>query len=166
MKNKSLRTKILTGLITGGMLISSVSTTFASTNTTLAVHKKEHPKVECKQMEIKKQQGLDSNLKKLIANKTLTQDQANKVKSALTKAQALKKADFKKIRTMTESQRKTYMNSKRINHVNPLKFLVDNGTITQVQANKVGITCHANHHGSYHHNHNKANRPIPSEKIK
>lgn len=166
MKNKSLKTKILTGLITGGMLISSVSTTFASTNTTLAVHKKEHSKIECKQMEIKKQQGLDSNLKKLITNKTLTQDQANKVKSAITKAQALKKADFKKIRTMTEVQRKTYMNNKRINHVNPLKSLVDNGTISQVQANKVIITCHENHHGSHHHNHNKVNRPMPNEKIK
>jgi len=148
MKNKSLKTKILTGLITGGMLISSVSTTFAATDKTVPTNGNKPSKVECRQMENKRQQGLDANLKKLISSKTLTQDQANKVKSAITKAQALKKADFKKIKSMTEEQRKTYMNSKRINHVNPLKSLVDNGTITQAQADKVGLRCHGGHHGS------------------
>jgi len=147
MKNKSLKTKILTGLITGGMLISSVSTTFAATDKTVPTNGNKPSKVECRQMENKRQQGLDANLKKLISSKTLTQDQANKVKSAITKAQALKKADFKKIKSMTEEQRKTYMNSKRINHVNPLKALVDNGTITQSQADKVGLRCHGGHHG-------------------
>ncbi|MCB2294456.1 hypothetical protein LGK95_13145 [Clostridium algoriphilum] len=153
MKNKSLKIKILTGLITGGMLLSPISTTFAATAKTSATHRKEPSKLECKQTDIKRQQGLDSNLKKLITSKTLTQDQANKVKSAITKAQSLKKADFKKIKTMTKEQRKTYMNSKRINHVNPLKSLVDNGTITQAQANKIGITCHGGHQGSGNHKH-------------
>ena len=154
MKNISLKTKIITGLITGGMILSSVSTTFAATAKPLSTDGKAHLKNECRQMDSKRQQGLEINLKKLVTDKTLTQDQANKIRAVIIKARAAKKANFEKTKTMTEQQRKTYIKSKKINHVNPLKSLVDNGTITQAQADKVVIH---GHRGSGVHKHNKAN---------
>ncbi len=39
---------------------------------------------------------------------------------------------------MTQAQRKTYMESNKDKHVSILKSLVDNGTITQAQADKIG----------------------------
>ena len=154
MKNLSLKTQIITGLITGGMLLSSVSTAFAATSKPLNADGKAHLENECKQMGSKRQQGLETNLKKLVTDKTLTQDRANKIRAAIIKAKAAKKANFEKTKTMTEQQRKTYMKNNKINHVNPLKSLVDNATITQAQADKVWI---GDHHGSGVHNHNGAN---------
>lgn len=156
MKSISLKTKIITGLIAGGMLFSSVITTFAATSKPVNTDGKAPLRNDCREMVIKKQQDLETNLKKLVTDKTLTQDQSNKIKAAIIKSKAVKKANFEKIKTMTEQQRKTYMNSNKKNHINPLKALIDNGTITQAQADKVGL---GGHHGSgvHNHNHNKTN---------
>jgi len=142
MKNVALKTKIITGLITGGMLLSSVSTTFAATAKPSTTDGKAPLRNECRQRDSKRQQGLETNLKKLVTDKTLTQDQANKIKVVIIKAKADKKAIFEKTKTMTDEQRKAYMNSNKRSHINPLKILVDNGTITQAQANKIGLGGH------------------------
>ena len=60
----------------------------------------------------------------------------------MIKDAAEKKADFEKTKAMTKEQRKAYMDSNKGNHINPLKALVDNGTITQAQAEKVGLGGH------------------------
>jgi uncharacterized protein YaiL (DUF2058 family) len=152
MKNISLKTKIITGLITGGMLLSSVSTAFAATAIPLNTNAKApSSRNECRQRDSKRQQGLEKNLKKLVTDKTLTQDQANKIKAVMIKAKAEKKSNFEKTKTMTKQQRKTYMNSKKKNHINSFKSLVENGTITQAQADKLGLGYH--HHGSSSNNH-------------
>lgn len=151
MKNISLKTKIITGLITGGMLLSSVSTAFAATAIPLNTNAKAPLRNECRQRNSKRQQGLERNLKKLVADKTLTQDQANKIKAVMIKAKAEKKSNFEKTKTMTKQQRKAYMNSKKKNHINSFKSLVENGTITQAQADKLGLGYH--HHGSGSNNH-------------
>jgi len=153
MKNVALKTKILTGLLTGSVLLSSVSTTFAATAKPLNTAGKAPLRNECRQRNNKKQRGLETNLKKLVTNKTLTQNQANKIKAATIKAKADNKAIFEKTKTMTmtDKQRKAYMNSNKKNLINPLKILVDNGTITQAQANKVVLGGHRNS-GVNHHN--------------
>lgn len=152
MKNISLKTKILTGLLAGGMLLSTVSTTFATTATPNATDVKVPLKNECRQKGIIRQQRFDTNLKKLVTDKTLTQDQANKIKASITTARAARKANFEKTKTMTKEQRKAYMTENKIKHVSPLKSLVDNGTITQAQADKVGLGGHqgiGGHHGAH-----------------
>jgi len=154
MKNISLKTKIVTGLITGGMILSNVSTTFATTTKPLNVEGKSHLENKCNHKVDKRQQGLETNLKKLVTEKTLTQDQSDKIRATIIKAKAAKKANFEKTKTMTEEQRKAYFNSNKTNYVNPLKALVDNGTITQAQADKVGLR---SHHGAGVHNHKSAN---------
>ena len=145
MKNTSLKIKIVSGLLTGGILLSSVSIAFAANIKPLADDAKATLKNECGQKHNKRQQDLETNLKKLVTDKTLTQDQSNKIKDAMDKAKDARKANYEKTKTMTKEQRKTYMKSNRINHISPLKHLVDNGTITQAQADKVGF---GGHHGT------------------
>jgi Spy/CpxP family protein refolding chaperone len=135
MKSISLRTKIITGLISGGVLLSSVSLTFAATTKTLPTSGKAPLRNELRQSK----GNLETNLAKLVADKTITQNQADKIKDAITKVEATRKADFEKIRAMTEEERKTYMDSNKISYINPLKAIVDDGTITQAQADKVGF---------------------------
>jgi len=163
MKNISLKTKIITGLITGGMLLSSVSTTFAAAAKPLNTDGKAPLRNECRQMDNKRQQCLDTNLKKLVTDKTLTQDQANKIKDVVNKSRAEKKANFEKTKTMTKEQRKAYMYSSKKNHISPLKSLVDNGTITQAQADKVDL---GGHRGSGVKHHNGGNKPMTDQKVK
>ena len=143
MKSISLKTKIITGLITGGMLLSSVNLAFATTtkpaNPANPGALKSSEKI---QRDTKRQSDLEINLKNSVTNKTITQAQADKIKAAIIKEKATKKADFEKMKTMTEAQRKTYRDNNKTNHINPLKDLVDNGTITQAQADKVGFGRH------------------------
>lgn len=214
MKSISLKTKIITGLITGGMLLSSVSLALASTTKPVSTNGRENFKSEFKQpkggleatlklgvsskiitqaesdkilayesSKIKtkdnkeknkmekpdlykevvtsgiltqakadalkaseqtqratdRKQQLETNLAKLVTAGTITQDQSDKIKAAIIKEEAVVKADFEKTKAMTQEQRKAYMETNKVNHVNPLKALVDNGTITQAQADKVGF---------------------------
>jgi hypothetical protein len=97
------------------------------------------------QRDTKRQQDLDANLIKLVTDKTITQDQSDKIKNALVKDEAEKKANFEKTKAMTDEERKTYMDNNKATHINPLKSLVDNGTITQAQADKVGPGSHGEH---------------------
>jgi len=151
MKSISLKTKAITGLITGSMLLSSVSTAFAVTVKPLNTDGKAPLKNECRH----RHQRLENKLKTLVTDKTLTQDQANKINAAMIKFKAEKKANFEKTKTMTDLQRKAYMDSNKKNHINPLKSLVDDGTITQAQADKVGFGGHHNSSAK----HNRTNKP-------
>lgn len=135
MKSKSLKTKIITATLTGGLLLSSVSLVFAATDKPLSSNGKAPLKNEFRQSK----GDLETNLKKLVTDKIITEDQATKIKDAINKDEIAKKADFEKIKAMTEQERKTYMDNNKANHINPLKSLVDNGTITQAQADKVGF---------------------------
>jgi len=90
---------------------------------------------ECKQMGTKIQQGLETHFENLVTGKTITQDQANKIKAIIHKAEAAKKAGFEN--TETDQGRKIYMDSNKINYINSLKALVDSGNLTQAQAEKI-----------------------------
>ena len=213
MKSISLKTKVITGIITGGMLLSSVSLAFATTTTTTTKAKdtnvKANSRTECKQpkaelestlklgvsskivtksesdkilayknnkikvktgkpdfykelvdnkiltqvkadaleasakiqRETQMKKNMETNLAKLVTDKTITQDQADKIKATMIKEEAAKKAEMEKVKNMTEAQRTTYKDSTKANHESALKSLVDDGTITQAQADKVGSCC-------------------------
>lgn len=206
MKSVTLRTKIITGIITGGMLLSSVSLAFAtgtkSTKSDAKAPSKtefRQPKAELEstlklgvstgiitqiesdkilayqnsktkdktvridiykdlvdnnilpqakadalkaseqvQRDAERQKNLNTKLAKLVTDKTITQDQSDKIKAAIASEEVTNKAEREKTKTMTEAERKTYMESNKATHVNALKALVDAGTITQAQADKVG----------------------------
>ncbi|MCB2360977.1 hypothetical protein [Clostridium estertheticum] len=206
MKSVALRTKIITGIITGGMLLSSVSLAFAtgikSTKTDVKTPSKvefKQPKAELEstlklgvstgiitqtesdkilayensktvdktmkiniykdlvdnniltqakadalkaseqvQRDAQRQKNLDTKLAKLVTDGTITQDQSDKIKAAIATQEAANKVEKEKTKTMTEAERKAYIDSNKTTHVNALKALVDAGTITQAQADKVG----------------------------
>ena len=136
MKYIFSKNKIITGLLTGGILLSSVSTTFAATAKPLHFDKILLTK-KYKQMNTKTQQGLKINFENIVTGKTITQNQANKIKAVINKDEPTKEANFEKTKTVTEQGRKIYMDSNKINHINRFIALVDNGTITEAQAEKI-----------------------------
>lgn len=80
---------------------------------------------------------LKEDLSKLVTNKTLTQDQANKIEAAIKAENDARKADFEKIKNMTEEQRRKYMESKKNSYKDPIKSLIENKTITEAQGKEV-----------------------------
>ncbi|MBU3171470.1 hypothetical protein [Clostridium estertheticum] len=151
MKSVALRTKIITGIITGGMLLSSVSLAFATGIKSTKTDVKTPSKIEVKQpktdalkaseqvqRDAQRQKNLDAKLAKLVTDKTITQDQSDKIKAAIATREAANKVEKEKTKTMTKAERKSYMDSNKTTHISALKALVDAGTITQAQADKVG----------------------------
>ena len=137
MKCIYFRTKILSGLITGSILISSASTTFASTSNPLNNNAKTSFIKECKQLAPTVQQGLETKSQNLVLTNTITQDEADKIKAVINRPKAIKKTNSNNSKTMTEQKHKSYLDNNMINHINPLTSLVDNGTINQTQADKI-----------------------------
>ena len=131
-----LKTKIITGLITGGILLSSVSITFAVTSKTLYFDGKvPFTTNECKQMNIKTRYGLETNSENLVANNNIIQKEANKIKMVINRNKPVKKVNFEK--TENDQRRKIYVTCNKINHINPYTVLVNNGIITESQAEKI-----------------------------
>ena len=120
MKSISLKTKIISSVITGGMILSSVSAFKQPRNKTIQILSKDSQQV---QRDTKKQENVETNLKKLVADKTITQDQADKIKAATIAEEAAHKAEEKRLKAMTQAQRKTYMESNKDKHVGVLSHL-------------------------------------------
>lgn len=135
MRNISLKTKIITGLLTGGIYLSSVSPSFAVTMNPLTNGGKAPLTNEYKQISTKTKQDLVTNSKDLVTVNTITKDQANKIKAVINKSTGITKTNIGFTKGLTEQKSKTLSNN--INYVNPIKILLDNGTITETQAEKI-----------------------------
>ena len=134
MKYIFSKTQIITGLITGGILLSSVSITFAVNAKQLHLDGKTPLTNECKQMNTKKQYGLETDSKNIVTGENITQKQAKKIKSVINRDKPVKKSNFEKTKTETEQRRKIYMDIYKMNHFTDL---VDNKIITESQADKI-----------------------------
>ena len=131
MKNISLRTKILTGILTGGIYLSSASTTFALTTTPITISGNTLLTSECKQVNNKK------IIEEPIITNTITKEQANKIKSVINKSITTNDSAMDYVKTISKQEDKSYNNSTKISYINPITTLVANGTITQNQADKI-----------------------------
>lgn len=78
---------------------------------------------ECKQMENKIQHSLETNFRNLPTGNRITQGQANKIKAVINKTKV--------------TQESNLMDSNEINYINSLKSIVDSGSITKDQAEKI-----------------------------
>ena len=134
MKYIFSKTIIITGLITGGILLSSVNITFAVTVKPLHSDGNAPLTNECKQMTTKNQFSLGIDSKDIVTSKNITQKQANKIKTVIKRDKPVKKSTFERTKIGTERRHKIYMYS---NKINPFTALVDNGTITESQADKI-----------------------------
>lgn len=137
MKNTSLKIKILTGLLTGGMYLSSVSTTFATTVKPLYINGNVPLTNEFRQIDTNILQGLQTKNENLLNTKNITQDEANKIKAVLNKSESMKKVNIGMTKTLAKQEHKVYKDSETIKRINPLITLLDNGTITETQAEKI-----------------------------
>ena len=129
--------KIITGLLTGGILLSSVSTTFAATSTPLNINRMVSLTNESIKIGDGIHSGLDFGFENIVTGKTITQTEANRIKAVLNKTESSKKASLEKTEAITEREKEIYINSNKLKHINPLTSLVNNGTITQAQADKI-----------------------------
>ena len=132
MKIISIKTKILSGSLTVGILLSSASTTFAATSNPLNINRKAPFTNECKKIDTKIKQGLGTNVENLVTANTITQTEANKIKAVLNRSEGSEET-----KAITTQGSNLYMDSNKITHINPLTSLVSDGTITQAQADKI-----------------------------
>lgn len=87
--------------------------------------------------QVLREANLKQNLSKLVENKTLTQEQADKIAAAIKAENDARKAAFEKTKNMTEEKRHEYMQSIKDSRKDPIKALLDNGTITEAQEKEV-----------------------------
>jgi hypothetical protein len=107
-------------------------------------------KMHAKKAETKREE-LQKGLTILVDNKVITIEQKNKVEEVIMATDAQRKEDYKKMRDLGEKERKDYMEKMRSSKVNPMKVLVDNGTITKEQEKEIQkILPHYNKGGRGH----------------
>jgi hypothetical protein len=94
---------------------------------------------------------LQKGLNTLVENKVLTIEQSNKVIEAITARDAERKEDYKKMKDMSEKERKSHMKKMKCSKVNPMKALLDNGTITKEQEKEIQKLMHHHHHHDGNH---------------
>lgn len=89
------------------------------------------------QFQALREKTMKENLSKLVTNKTITQEQANKIQTAMKEQMEKRKSEMEKMKTMTEEERKEYMETNKEEKVNPIDSLVKNGTITEKQEDAI-----------------------------
>ena len=104
-------------------------------------------KVYTKNSELRAEK-LEKGLNSLVDSKVLTSDQCDKVKKVIVARNAERKENYKKMRNMSENERKDFIENNKDKKVGPLKELIDNGTITKEQGNEIQkILPHFKHKG-------------------
>lgn len=107
-------------------------------------------RMHLKKSEIRAEE-LQKGLNILVVNKVLTMEQKEKVKEAIMASDAERKENYQKMKDMTIKEKKDYMKELKKTKVNPMKVLIDNGTITKEQEKEIEkIIPHHRHH---HHGH-------------
>ena len=136
-KEKGVKGGLFNELVTEGILTPEKSD---------ALRKKMYVKnTELRTIEMKK--GLNI----LVVKKVITIEQSNKVEKAITTKQAERKENYKKMKDMSEVERKAYMKKMKITIVSPTKELIENGTITKEQDIEIQKVLPHNNH--CHHGH-------------
>jgi hypothetical protein len=101
-----------------------------------------------KKTEIRSEQ-LQKGLNILVEKKILTPDQKGKVDKAIKENDALRKENYSKMKGMTKEQMKDHKKEMKKNKINPMKALIEDGTITKEQGNEIQKILPSHKHG--HH---------------
>ncbi len=81
---------------------------------------------------------VEMDLTKLVESKVIDQATADKMTEYMQKKHEEMKADMEKVKAMTEEERKEYFESKKVKvKLDILSDMVDNGVITQTQADAI-----------------------------
>lgn len=101
-----------------------------------------------------RKQKITEQFSSLVENKTITQDQVNKLIEKLQKKDEEAKALHEKLKAMTPEERKAYMEQNKKDRKDILQELVDEGTITKDQADAMRKVMPM-HHGAKGHGFHK-----------
>lgn len=91
------------------------------------------------------------------------QDQVDKIAASIKATNDTRKAEFEKIKDMTDQERREYVQSIKDSYKDSIKTLVENGTITEAQEKEVRkiLPRHQNkHHRPRAKGHMPGNRPV------
>ncbi|WP_432666401.1 hypothetical protein R9X47_08630 [Wukongibacter baidiensis] len=97
-----------------------------------AIQEKVHEKKEAE-----KQERMQAMLDDLIEKGTITEDDASEILDFVNEKTEERKAEFEKIKDMTEEERKAYFEENRPEKRNLTENLVEEGIITQEQADEI-----------------------------
>lgn len=85
---------------------------------------------------------MTDSLNTIVANKTITQDQMNKVLASINIQEQSKKDTFEKTKNMTKEERSAYFKTNVIANKDPLATLVTDGTLTTDQSTAIAKLLH------------------------
>jgi len=94
---------------------------------------------------------LKNGLNGLVVKKVITIEQSNKVENAMNARQAERAEIYKKMKGMSETERKAYIIKIKDTKVSPMKALIDNGTITKEQDIEIQKVLPHHNHGYHGH---------------
>lgn len=109
-------------------------------------------RMHLKKTEIRSEQ-LQKGLNILVDKKVLTPEQKEKVKKAIMENDAQRKENYSKMKGMTNDQIKDHKKEMKKSKINPMKALIENGTITKEQDKEIQKILPSHKHG--HHNKKK-----------
>ena len=99
-----------------------------------------------KKTEIRAEQ-VQKGLNNLVDKKVLTPEQKEKVKKAIRSNDAQRRANYHKMKDMTKAEKKAYMKKMKKSKINPMKALIENGTITKEQEKEIQKMLPSHKHG-------------------
>ncbi len=120
---KEARTDLLTQLVSDGTIAQEQADTIRTALQT--------------KMETQRQAQLKTQYTNLVTKGIITSEQSTAIQTKLEAEKAARQAEMEKMKTMTETERKAYMEANQANRTDTLKELVTDGTLTQTQADQV-----------------------------
>lgn len=131
----------LKGLVDAGILTQEQADAIKQYTDAQEKLRREEQKNNQQEQQLKRQEQMKNQLDNLVNSGTITQEQEDKIIAYLEKQQENRRAEMDaekdSVKSMTDDERKAYFESKkgtRPEKSAPLKELVDNGTLTQEQA--------------------------------
>lgn len=94
------------------------------------------------QMAKQRQEQLQARLEVLVKQGSITSEQANVVIKEYASFQKERQTKMDKIKAMTPEEHREFMKDKKASRINPLKSLVEAGTLTQQQADQIMKALH------------------------
>lgn len=94
------------------------------------------------QMDKQRQEQFQARLDGLVKQGSITKEQASAVVQQFASFKKERRAEMDKIKAMSPEERQELMKAKKASRINPLKALVEAGTLTQQQADQIMKALH------------------------
>ncbi|MCR6546282.1 hypothetical protein [Dehalobacterium formicoaceticum] len=141
----------------GGILTELVDEKIINQDEADAIQEKQQGKMTAQREEMaaKQQAMMDDKFNQWVAADVISEDQADQIKDFLANKAEERKAQMDKLQNMTDEERKSFMEENKNNNkdMNILDEMVDQGIISQEQAQKIAEEMpKADHFGFGHRN--------------